>query len=173
MLELLLFSFWWFLPAGFANMAPIVAAKIPLLKGWSTPLDFGRVWRGNRITGDNKTWRGLIIGVLVGSMVAYLQSLTPWWHIEGNPFLLGALLGFGALLGDAIESCVKRQKGIASGEKWVPWDQLDYIIGGILCSMFVVVLPWSVYFFTIVFYSLLHPLSSKLGFMLGIKAKPY
>lgn len=49
---------YFFVPAYLANMSPV------LVRGWfpalSTPIDGGRTFRGRRILGDHKTWRGSV-----------------------------------------------------------------------------------------------------------------
>lgn len=168
------FAFWFFLPAGLANMAPILINKIPIINRWDTPLDFGKNWQGKVIFGNNKTWRGLLFGTLVGAFAGlliyphlFLQGQTLYWSA-----LLGGLLGFGALAGDSIESFFKRRVGKLPGEVWFPFDQTDYIIGGLLMSLFVVHLPLASYLITLVSYFILHLLSSYIGYMLKLKDKP-
>lgn len=162
-----------FLPAGVANAAPVVINRIPIVNAWKTPLDFGKFWRGKRITGDNKTWRGLIGGALVAGLTAVLVSeLVPETIVNDMVFLTGILLGAGALVGDAIESIAKRQLGIAPGEKWFPWDQIDYIIGGLLFVLMVADLPLWAIITIIIAYFPLHLLFAYIGYRLGLKSTP-
>lgn len=124
------------LPAYIANMMPVIAAKMPMLKEWSTPINSGRL-------GKNKTWRGLFSGIIGGIIAIFIQAalydnfagfelisykeLTP-----GRLACLGALFGAGALIGDAIKSLIKRRVGIPPGRPWIPFDQLDYTIGALI-----------------------------------------
>jgi CDP-2,3-bis-(O-geranylgeranyl)-sn-glycerol synthase len=41
------------------------------------------------------------------------------------------------MLGDIVESFFKRRIGLSRGEKWLGFDQIDFIIGGLLLSLFV------------------------------------
>ena len=50
------------LPGIFANMAPIIVRKH--FKLLATPLDLKKELNKKRILGDNKTYRGLIFGIL-------------------------------------------------------------------------------------------------------------
>lgn len=176
------FALWFFLPAGLANAAPVVLSRLPLLKNWNAKLDFGKSFRGKRIFGNHKTWRGLIGGTIVG-------GLTGWLIFAVNPssvnridlfpvapvasmFILGAVLGFGALYGDAVESFFKRQMNISEGKSWFPFDQLDYIIGGLLASLPIVVLKWYEYVLVVVVWFLMHLLVSFIGYLLGLKKDP-
>lgn len=175
-------GFWIFLPAAIANMSPVFASQLPWLKAWNTPLDFGKTWRGKRIFGDNKRWRGLVLGTFVGGFVGFLQIAVFWQSasIGANQIILatigGCLLGFGALVGDAIESFFKRQNGINPGSSWFPFDQLDYIVGGLLFYLPLAEIPSAVYWQIIVaifaVYFSLHLLVSYIGFLLGFKDKP-
>ena len=183
MINTVLFALWFFLPAGIANASPVFANKIPLLKSWRTPLDFGKSYRGSRIFGKNKTWRGLLSGVVIATVVLLLQR----WLYSHNIWLqttftqinyqtvtlwLGPLLGAGALLGDALESFIKRQAGIESGEMWFPFDQIDYIIGGILLSSLVITLSPAYNVAILLVWFGMHLIASYVGFLLGLKEKP-
>ncbi|RTK94178.1 CDP-archaeol synthase [Candidatus Saccharibacteria bacterium] len=169
-----LFALLFFLPAGFANAAPPIANKIPLLNRWKTPIDFGNTVRGKRALGKNKTWRGLVFGTLIGGVSAWL--LFP--HIGGDTgtdiehFLIGSSIGFGALLGDAIESFFKRQRGIASGNAWLGFDQLDYVVGAILFSLPFIRFSLAEYAVVVVTFLGLHFVVSYFGYLLGFKDKP-
>jgi len=56
---------------GVANMAPVIFCRIPIL---GAPVDFGRAFRGKRIFGDHKTWRGIILAVIWGFAFFLLQK---------------------------------------------------------------------------------------------------
>jgi len=141
-------------------------------------MDFGKNFRGKRIFGTHKTWRGLISGIIFGILTCWLQqnlmdveffrsiSLVDYNSI--NIFILGTLFGLGALLGDAIESFFKRQAGIEPGKSWFPWDQLDYVIGGIVFSLILVRLTWWYYLVILVCYFILHLISKVIGYFLKV-----
>ncbi len=179
----ILFALWIFLPAGFANAAPVVAWKLPYLKKWNTPLDGARTFRGIRLFGANKTWRGLLSGILAAAFVFYIQQLIgpnlgffsdylDKAQYNQAPFWLGAALGFGALAGDAIESFVKRQLKIAPGKAWFPFDQLDYIAGAAIILIVFFPVPSITYIWIIVLYFVLHLAVSFVGYLLKFKRSP-
>lgn len=183
MLNNIFLALWFFLPAGLANAAPVLAKYIPLLNKWRTPIDCGWSYKGLRLLGDNKTWRGLITGTLIAVLTIilqkYLYSHSSWLQQTIPPidyttvsWLLGALLGAGALIGDSIESFFKRRVGVASGEPWFPFDQIDYIIGGILASLMVIRLSLIDYLYIIIVWFGLHLLMSYVAFLLKLKDKP-
>ena len=89
-----------------------------------------------------------------------------------NPVLYGFLAGFGALFGDALKSFFKRRTSIKPGETWFPFDQIDYILGGIIFLLPLFHLDLSIYIITLVLYFSLHLLSTFLGYLLKLKAKP-
>lgn len=177
----ILFALWFFLPAGLANSAPVFANKIPVLNRFTTPLDFGAQYRGKRLLGKSKTWRGLLFGLVIATVTLYLQVQAyeswQWVHtIAGDIdysslpiLLLGPLFGLGALLGDAIESFFKRQRGVPSGESWFPFDQLDYIIGGLLLSSIVVVLSFKDYLLCMLVWFCIHLIATYIGYVIGLR----
>src|SRR3989344_4567788 len=129
--------FYLMIPAYIANMVPVFARKIP----WHTPLDFGKTFRGRRIFGDHKTIRGLIVGIVAGTLLGVGISQL-YWPFEFSPVLWSILASTGALLGDAIKSFFKRQIGIASGQSWMPFDQIDYSIGALTLGSIVYFPGW-------------------------------
>lgn len=167
-MQMVISSFLFFLPAGIANMMPVFAAKLPVLRNWSYPVDGGLKFRGKRILGDHKTVRGFIFGTLAGTIACWVENY--FGFTTGvHPILLGFLLSFGALLGDSIKSFFKRQIGIPSGKTWFPFDQLDYILGGLLGSLFVIRLSIAEYSIIFILYFCLHVLTTTLGYFLKLK----
>lgn len=184
MLQQLLFSFWFLLPAGLANVAPIFAAHLPGVRRFNTPIDGGRTWRGQEIFGSHKTWRGLISGLVVSVIIVWIQQIFVthfgWARWLAGPvdyqtlptILFGLALGFGALGGDAIKSFFKRRVGVRSGKSWLPFDQLDYVIGASLMSLLFVTLPWYMYVWLVVVWFTMHLLASYIGWLLKLKDEP-
>lgn len=177
---------WIFLPVGLANTGPVLANNISVLKNFSYPLDFNRSWRGQRILGDHKTIRGLLAGMLVGMAVAGVQMLLAnmFHSLENYSFslidyasyktlLIGLVFGFGALAGDAVKSFFKRQIGIAPGKNWVPYDQLDFVIGGALASTLFFVLPARLYLLGFVLALILHPTFNVIAWLLHLQDEPF
>lgn len=134
---------WLFLPAYVANMSPVFAAK--LFPKWSAPIDGGRLAKdGKRVLGPGKTWRGLVGGAVAGAAVAVLLSFIAFGVFRDDDFgrrlgspvwaiaLFGGLVGGMALVGDAVKSYFKRRRGKERGQPWVPFDQLDFVVFGLL-----------------------------------------
>lgn len=143
--EIILQALWIVLPAYIANASA-------LLVGGGTPIDFGKNWRdGRRILGDGKTWRGLISGAFVGltggfglSVAAKYINMSDFAFLGLNDFtgfpLMIPIIGsicFGALLGDIIKSFFKRRIGKRRGEDWIPFDQIDFVLGVLFFSFLI------------------------------------
>lgn len=176
----ILFALWFFLPAGLANMTPVFAAHLPIIKKWDTPLDLRKKYLNKEIFGPNKTFRGLLSGVIVGGVFALIQTyLWPdyaaYIGLPNTNFLIfcfGALLGLGALLGDAIESFFKRQSNIPPGKAWFPFDQTDYIVGGLIAATITTSIDIMIYMLIFFIYFALHVLISYIGYLMGLKKAP-
>ncbi|HSX27706.1 MAG TPA: CDP-archaeol synthase, partial [Patescibacteria group bacterium] len=84
----------------------------------------------------------------------------------------GMLLGIGALTGDAMESFFKRRRGIKSGSSWYPFDQIDYIIGGLIFALLFIKPTLSLILWVGLVYFGLHLVFSYLGYLLGLKKHP-
>lgn len=174
---IILQALYFMLPAYFANMAPVFTAKIFGSK-FDQPLDFGFKYKGKDILGKNKTWRGLIAGIIIGIATVYLQAYLYRFFFfytasiinyqSVNLILYGFFFGFGVILADAIKSFVKRQKNIKPGDRWFPWDQLDFI-GGLILILFIC-RPNKYVLMLIVFISPLLPIIANwVGYKLKIK----
>ena len=164
---IILKALYFFLPAYFANMAPVLLKWIPLP---NKPIQ-------EKILGANKTWRGLFLGIGLGTLVFYLQKLAyqagftslALIDYDGFSILLGILLGSGALLGDLIKSYFKRKRKIKPGQRWMPWDQLDFVLGGLILGMLVYVPPPEIVLVLLVISPFLHILFNHLGYWLRIR----
>ena len=183
MIQDVLFVFWFFLPAGLANMTPIFAAKLPLLRTLNFPLDCYATVRHKRLFGSHKTVRGFISGVMVGILTVYLQvflyatiplmkTFVSIDYTAIDPLLLGLLASMGALTGDAVRSFFKRQMDIAPGKSWFPFDQLDYVIGGVAFTACYIRLSLLHYLLLFVIWFFIHPLATLVGYWLKLKNSP-
>ncbi|MFZ5842570.1 MAG: CDP-archaeol synthase [Pseudomonadota bacterium] len=180
-MRLLLEIFWLMLPAGVANMAPVVAAR--LFPHWDWPIDAGVSLAGVRLFGDHKTVRGLLAGVVAGALVFIGQQLlcarfeplraiarldyatASWWW--------GAALGLGALLGDLLKSFFKRRFGIAPGQPWFPFDQIDWMLGALLIAWPMAVLDLRLVTVALLLAAIVSLLVKRVGFWLHLDDKPF
>ena len=164
---LILKSLYFFLPAYVANMSPVLFRWIP----------FGDQPINEKYLGGHKTRRGLIIGTVMGGVIfilqkySYTQGFQQWALIDYSDFSIwfGFLLSFGALLGDAVKSYYKRKGGLKPGERWFPFDQIDFVIGGIIFSWFMYVPPIEVVSVLLILTPVLHVAINHLGYWVGIQ----
>lgn len=181
----ILVGIWAFLPALVPNSAAV-------LFGGGTPIDRGRSWRGKRILGDGKTWRGLVGGVLTGVLVGFVQLLAamPYDatdHLGFGPMPRAAgvvvALAVGSLLGDMGGAFLKRRFGLERGAKATGLDQYDFVIGALLLAM--VLFPsWVLAIYVegngllalvalIVLVPVIHRLVNIIGYRSGLKKEPW
>lgn len=174
-----------FLPALLPNSAAV-------LFGGGTPVDFGRTWRGKRILGDGKTWRGLVGGVTAGTALGVGMILAA--EALGSPDLWrygdlaqGAGLVFamalGSLLGDMAGAFIKRRLGMKRGHKAPLLDQYDFVIGGLgltalydpswVASHYINGESIVALIALLLFVPFLHRLVNIIGYKLGKKKEPW
>lgn len=106
----------------------------------SWPVDGGATFRGRRVLGGHKTWRGVVVGVIMGTLFflfqqwvfqyEWAQSISVLEYADTS-WLFGLLLALGAIGGDVVKSFFKRQIRVAPGKPWMPFDQIDYVVGAI------------------------------------------
>ena len=173
-------SLFFFLPGYIANMFPVVLTNVRWMQFLKKPVDCGVKIGKMSLFGEHKTYFGFLAGVFGGVVVGVLQGFL-YEYSEGVRFLyftpyslhsglfLGFLLGFGALFGDLIKSFIKRRFGIANGRPFFPFDQLDFVIGGLLFGTIVYSPTWDVVAILLVVSPFLHFLSNLLGYFLGLK----
>jgi len=122
------------LPALIPNSAAV-------LFGGGKAMDMGRSWRGKRILGDGKTWRGFFGGALAGTAfglieigLAHALDTETTWGFGGWPSSLCVILSlsFGAMIGDSAGSFVKRRFDIGRGAKAPVLDQYNFVVGAIV-----------------------------------------
>jgi|SRR5215831_11427388 len=135
---------WVFLPVLGAFLVHGPVLRFDLVPQLKRPLDGGTKFRGRRLFGDNKTWRGVLAmfaGVLVAT-VALAQWPDYWRHLPSaiqrtSPWITGALIGLGVVLAELPNSFLKRQLGIAPGAQersalgiaFAIFDQGDFVLG--------------------------------------------
>lgn len=158
-------ALWFILPAYFASIAPVWFR----LEG-KTPIDFGRKFRSKPVFGATKTYRGFFGGALSGAVLGLVQQLC---FDKPNGLLLGVLLGFGAMTGDLVKSFFKRQLGMRSGERFFPWDQLDFLFGALAFALVVETPTFVGLLFLFVVTPPLHVLSNIADYKAGLKKVPH
>lgn len=151
-------------PAYIANMAP------PIAKSWGLP-GARAIWP--RRLGTHKTYRGLFSGIGAGALAGlFLHWLNLHWfgaHDAGESAVAGALLGLAAMVGDALKSAAKRAFGVPPGQPFVPWDQIDFIIGASFVVLPLGIAGWPEALAALIITPVLHLLVNVGAYLLGMK----
>lgn len=184
MTELLLASLWIALPVILGGICHVLVIKLNLWPGLARrPLDFGRTFRGRRIFGDNKTWRGVV--AMIGPTAFWslvLAVSSEGAAVRPLPALLwGAWLGLGYLVGELPNSFLKRQLDVAPGDTvrgplralFLVLDQGDSLLG-VLAFMLLaapVPVPPQVCLCLLAIGFIVHPTISFLMVKMGLKKR--
>ena len=168
------------LPAYVANLSGLAF-------GGGTPVDGGRECKdGRRLIGNGVTWKGLQNGTIIGTLVGVILGIIGTFygdlsaltggiidlHVYGSIFgglILGFLMAFGALLGDAVGSFLKRRIGLDRGAPAPLMDQLDFVIGALIFSLLVVQISWKFFIVIAVLSLVLHLGSNTFAYLIGMK----
>jgi len=163
------------LPGVFANTGPVLTKKLPFL---NYPLDFGLTINGKPLLGPKKTFRGLISGIIFSMAVMYIQyfiyKFTNLKHMHLVDFetvnfhLLAFLMGFGVITGDAFESFIKRRLNIPPSKSFIPFDQIDCAVGGLLFGRIAWAYPWQYAAVTLVITFFIHVSGRHLAYYMGL-----
>ena len=177
-----------FLPVLGAPLLHAPVLRYDLLRWLKRPLDGGATWRGRRLFGDNKTWRGALLMTL-GPLLAtlLLEAAWPAWWAElpagardAGPALLGLLVGLGVVLGELPNSFLKRRLDIAPGSQrrsagglaLILLDQGDLVLGVWVALLPVYVMPVWVALLAFVVVSAVHFLINVIGYAIGARTAP-
>ncbi len=151
------------------------------------PIDGGSMFRGRRLFGSNKTYRGVIavgLGTAAGfgiqtilHQTASIRSLTLIDYSCLNWFPLGFAMGVAAMLSELPNSFVKRQLGIAPGTArngmvgvlFYIIDQIDMLLGVWLVLSFVVEATLTRILWSVVFLFFTHQIITLAGYGLGMR----
>jgi CDP-2,3-bis-(O-geranylgeranyl)-sn-glycerol synthase len=114
-------------------MAPAYAANMaaPLTRywrGWNRPISA-------RWLGSHKTVIGFAAGLLGALATSFGQHAIGYDTriLDGDNWVdLGLRFGLGAMGGDSAKSFFKRRLGIPAGRPWLPFDQLDFVLGALI-----------------------------------------
>ena len=159
------------------------------------PLDGGRTIRGQRIFGDNKTWRGFVVMIPATGLAFLLMAwilrqlhgtgvsgaVDGLWQIEWWQYgLLGCWAGFGFMLAELPNSFLKRQLKVNPGETpQQPWarticfvlDQIDSVVGALLAISMFVAVPVMTWMILLLAGAVIHWLFNVVLFLVGAKKR--
>jgi len=180
-------ALWIFLPVLGAPLLHAPVLRWDLLPGLKRPLDGGRTWRGRRILGDNKTWRGALCmtsGVVLATLALWQWG---WWRhqlpdeINGSsPVLVGLLIGLGTVGGELPNSFLKRRLDIAPGARrrtpggvaLALLDQGDLVLGIWVWLLPIWVMPVWLAAIAFVAIAAIHAVLNVVGYAIGARAAP-
>lgn len=174
----LLSCLYFFLPAYFVNMTPPLIKRANLFNFLDREVDFGKKFFGQPIFGRHKTWRGVIIGILVGFSVALIQGYLYQFPViqkislldydQINIFLFGFLISVGAIFGDLFFAFIKRRLKLEPGARFIPFDQTNYVIGAAIFLTPIFKIEIMVWLTLFILTFLLHLIVNRLGYYLKI-----
>jgi predicted CDP-diglyceride synthetase/phosphatidate cytidylyltransferase len=135
------------------------------------------------VLGANKTWRGLVSGVLAAAASGALLFWFSLWQHSFAEFAgefslasfvgFSAWIGFAALAGDMIESAVKRRVGLPPGARWMPWDGIDYVLAALVLGLPFFVPTVLQALFILLIGPVLSGIFNIISFLMGWKKVPY
>ena len=169
-------------------VATAVSAVVLRFDRWQClrrPIDGGHRWRGVRLFGDNKTWRGVVVAIAGCMLGVALQiaigdragRLAVVDYRAPSTLVLGFAMGLGSALGELPNSFIKRRVGIAPGASaggwrrvvFYVWDQIDLLIGAWpLVALWVDPRPCLVAA-SMGLVLVLHPVISLVGYLIGAR----
>jgi hypothetical protein len=174
-----------FAPLLVASALSGVVLRLDLFPKLKRPVDGGHTFRGCRVFGDSKTWRGFIVAAVPCTATVLVQRFAvapPEWLLvvdydAVNSFAFGITMGTAAMVGELPNSFVKRQLGIAPGGTargtlaavfWL-WDQVD-LLTTVWPALWLWVRPRPLLVvMSFVLALALHPTISLVGYLIGAR----
>lgn len=180
------------MPTVLTGIANMVFCTLPLCRKLKRPIDNGQTLKdGERVFGDNKTWKGFIGYVLFGVVFSCLWGLllnVGGWnsfdffyvnHSNALPFnaLIGALQGLFYALFELPNSFLKRRLHITPGKNpkgfkkvfFIFLDQADSIFGVVLVVCLFAKLPVWFYFVYVLTGAFTHIVINILLYLLKLR----
>jgi CDP-diglyceride synthetase len=178
---------WLFLPILGAALAHAPVLRFDLVPSLKRPIDGGRCWRGRRLLGDNKTWRGAMAMTGGAGLAALLLWQWPWFWARLPPEIRRAgvlpyatLLSLGATLAELPNSFLKRQLDIAPGKQRGSvlgallsiFDQGDFVFGVWIALLPIWVMSPAQALTAFVAIVLVHSVVNVIGYAIGARTSP-
>lgn len=165
-----------------------ICIKFGLLRSLFQPVDRGAHFRGRRVFGANKTWRGIAamsLGTALGFVIQAVwlhnyesvQRLELFEYTWAKALVVGLLTGLACGLSELPNSFIKRQIGIEPGATangavnaiFYILDQVDFLVGSWIVLAFVVDISPLRVLYSFVFLFVTHQVISFLGYLLGMR----
>jgi len=147
-----------------------VANAMPVLAGGGIGMDFGKTLPDGRpVFGRNKTFRGFVAGLAVGTVAGLGES-----YLFNYAIAFGFVVSLGALMGDLTGAFLKRRLNIPPGGLLPVVDQIDFIVGAILFSLLLPMpLNWALYVAVLIITPPIHLLTNYAAYRLKLKTNPW
>lgn len=156
------------------------------------PIDAGASWRGRRLLGDNKTWRGFmampLAAALVFSLAAQFREVLPTWFAAGiwaisagELAFVGFICGLAFMLAELPNSFIKRQLDIYPGATaphfglrvlFLFIDRIDSTLGVLIVLSLLLPVSGMTWVWALLLGICLHWLFSCWLFALRLKGRP-
>ena len=175
---------WVFLPVIGAFLAHAPVLRFNLLPWLARPIDAGATFRGRRLLGANKTWRGAfaMAGGVLGAALVLARAPWFWSRLPEEIRAAGALryallLALGTVLAELPNSFLKRQLDIAPGRQRRSiagtllsiYDQGDFVLGvWVALAPIWVMTPWQAAV-AFVCVATIHLAVSTVGYAIGAR----
>ncbi|HEU0172928.1 MAG TPA: CDP-archaeol synthase [Blastocatellia bacterium] len=162
--------------------------KYDILPFLCRPIDRDRKFRGKRVFGDNKTYRGVVVvslGTAIGlglqslllHRIASVRSIELFDYTFFKSVSLGLAVGVAAMLSELPNSFIKRRFEIAPGSAAKGWksaifyvyDQIDFLLGAWLVLAIVVPITTERVLLSAGLLLVAHQLMSSVGYALGMR----
>lgn len=176
LLFFLLRCFYLVFPGAWANMAPVFVKNY--FKKLAVPVDMGKKLGKKRIFGNSKTVRGVLFGVLFSVAVTYVQFVLyrftffralSFFDYGSKWLYAGLLIGLGVMVGDLLNSFVKRRFGLKPGKPFIPFDQINGLVGALIFIIPVYVPSLQVVLVLFIMSFILHIAINLFGYVIGLK----
>lgn len=175
-----------------AGVAHVAWLRSAWSRPFAAPIDGAATWRGHRIFGANKTWRGLMVMPLAAALgfglAAQWRDYLPGWLAAGiwirpasELALAGLLCGLAFMLAELSNSLLKRQLGIVPGQEarhpllrgcCLLIDRTDSTLGALVALRLMLPLPAMAWFWVPLFGISLHWAFSYAMYLLKLKPRP-
>lgn len=179
---------WFCLPLLLSSAIHMVIVKKDLFPALRLPVDGGRSYRGKRIFGDHKTWRGFLVMIALPICFVTLQAwlyrhfseirlLSLFDYGRTNGWFMGGCLGLSYTLGELPNSFLKRRMGIEPGVTilgrkgafFAVYDHTDSVLAGIFFMPLYWTPPFAVALEILLVCSLVHVAFDAAFFLLKIR----
>lgn len=175
-----------------AGAAHVAWLRSPYSRRFAAPIDGGATWRGRRLFGDNKTWRGLmampLAAALVFALAAQFREYLPMWLAAGiwagsarELAGVGFVSGLAFMLAELPNSFIKRQLDIYPGAaaRHPGWrvlflivDRIDSTLGVLIVLNLLLPVYVMTWFWALLSGIFLHWIFSYWLFHLRLKGRP-